>query len=486
MNVKLKAAEAVSRELSIFDGDRERLFRALLSLPWPVWLDSAARFPHGRFSIMAADPAATLSWRGSAGTLRLRDGREERVEGNPFTYLRSLLPGSVSGERIAGRPEGIPFAGGAIGFFGYDLGRHLEELPGLARDDVGAPDLFLGIYDLGLTLDHDRNRAHLWAVDLRGDGEAEARVDFLARCLEAGLGPAGEAAPAGDAPAAGGAAGPPEWSLDGDGFRSAVAGAREYIRAGEIFQVNLSRRLRLPWRGDPLSLYFRLRHHLPEAFCGYQPFPGGALLSASPELFLRLEGGRVTTRPIKGTRPRGADTKADALLRKELLESSKDRAELMMIVDLERNDLGKVCRPFSVAVPELFIAEAHPAVHHLVSTVTGELRPGLGAIDLLEAAFPGGSITGAPKVRAMEIIEELEPVRRGPYTGAFGFIGYDGDMELSIIIRTLVLAGGVVDLHVGCGIVADSDTEEEYRESRAKARGMIEALGLSSDRAGGD
>ena len=274
-----------------------------------------------------------------------------------------------------------------------------------------------------------------------------------------------------------------------------VQRAKEYIAAGDIFQVNLARRQTFPVCEPPISTYLRLRHANPGAYAAFLSWKestgAAALLSASPELFLRLDDGRVTTRPIKGTRPRSRDPVVDAAYKAELAASEKDRAELAMIVDLERNDLGRVCefgtvrvitQDASPAAP--YELETHPTVHHLVATVTGRLTPDRDAIDLLRACFPGGSITGAPKVRAMEIIDELEPTERSVYTGAIGYIGLDGSMMLNIAIRTLIVADGQVHLYAGGGIVADSVPEDEYDETTAKALGLCRALGQEEGETG--
>ena len=261
------------------------------------------------------------------------------------------------------------------------------------------------------------------------------------------------------------------------GYLDAVAKVREYIVAGDIFQANLSQRFQAPLREPPFELYRRLRRRNPAPFAAYLGFGEVTVLSASPERFLRLDHDRqVETRPIKGTRPRGLGPMHDAALGRALAESEKDRAENVMIVDLLRNDLSRVCLPGTVRVPELFALEQHPTVHHLVSTVVGELEPGADAVDLVRATFPGGSITGAPKVRAMEIIAELEPTRRGVYCGSIGYIGATGAMDTSIVIRTFVAAGGGLYFQAGGGVVADSDPELEYRETLDKAQGLIETL----------
>jgi para-aminobenzoate synthetase component 1 len=259
-------------------------------------------------------------------------------------------------------------------------------------------------------------------------------------------------------------------------YLEVVARTREYIRAGDIFQANLSQRLEAPWEAPPFALYERLRRRNPAPFAAYLDAGGAAVVGASPERFLRVCRGQVETRPIKGTLRRGVNPMHDLALEEALRASEKDHAENVMIVDLLRNDLSRVCEDHSVKVPELCVVERYPTVHHLVSTVVGELRPGVGPLELLRAAFPGGSITGAPKVRAMEIIAELEPTRRSVYTGAIGYLGFDGAMDTSIAIRTFLVKEGTAYFQVGGGIVVDSEPEREYQETLAKAAGLVAAL----------
>ena len=261
-------------------------------------------------------------------------------------------------------------------------------------------------------------------------------------------------------------------------YEAGVSRIREYIAAGDVYQVNLSQRFSAPFRGSPLALYRRLRARNPAPFGAYLEFAETAIASISPERFLQLDAGTrlAAARPIKGTRPRGSTPAQDAALARELVESEKDRAENVMIVDLLRNDLGKVCRPGSVTVPALFALESHPTVHHLVSTVTGVLAGDRDAFDLLRAAFPGGSVTGAPKIRAMQIIAELERAPRGVYCGAIGYVSCTGAMDFNIPIRTIVLRDGMATFHAGAGIVWDSEPAAEYQETLAKVRTMREAL----------
>ncbi len=447
--------QALAHELAY--GDPLDALARLARLPGVVFFDSALPDEErGRYSFIAADPFLVL--------------RTESGGGDPFPDLARLLARSP----LAARPGLPPFQGGVAGYFGYDLARHLERLPAHRIDDLRFPDLLLGCYDLVLAFDHARRSTFAFSSGLPEESEsargqrAKARLDeFLARL--------GAPAPR---PIEGASSPPPVADLARADFLAMVRRAIDYIHAGDIYQANLSHRFRapLPAGFDRLALYRRLRRRNPAPFAAYLDFGDVALASASPERFLKLRRGHVETRPIKGTRPRGATPEADRALGRSLLESEKDRAENLMIVDLLRNDLSRVCRVGSVRVPSLFALESFATVHHLVSTVTGELRPRRSAVDLLRAAFPGGSVTGAPKIRAMEIIAELEPTARGPYCGSIGYIGFDGAMDSSIVIRTYAIKDRMLTFQVGGGIVADSDPAAEYDETLDKARALIEAL----------
>jgi para-aminobenzoate synthetase component 1 len=385
------------------------------------------------------------------------------------------------------------------GYIGYDWGAVLERLPAPRYDDLAIHDVVLGLYDWVVAWDHRIGTAWIISTGLpergpAGDRRARERMDLVRERLGArrrsgaaepalsaakgppGPGPAAPAYPVTDI------AGAREIGLRSTfthrGYLDAVERVREYIVAGDIFQANISQRFQCRLSEVPFELYRRLRRRNPAPFAAYLDFGDLAVLSASPERFLRLDQERrlVETRPIKGTRPRGLGPMHDAALGRALAESEKDRAENVMIVDLLRNDLSRVCRPGTVRVPELFALEHHPTVHHLVSTVVGELEPGADAFELIRAAFPGGSITGAPKVRAMEIIAELEPTQRGVYCGSIGYLSATGAMDTSIVIRTYLVLRGQVYFQAGGGIVADSDPELEYRETLDKARGLIETL----------
>lgn len=445
-------------------------FAAFLHEPYAVLLDRAMAEVSGwgdHCSFITADPFIVLRSWGRRVAVNGPQGHTEEA-GDPFAVLRRLL----RHYSIPAAPGLPPFLGGAIGYLGYDLGHHLERLPQTAEDDLGLPEMYLAFYDWALAFDHSSSRAWLIATGLP-EGSAQAATQRLAWAEEklAKL-PALPSSEAANNTRRGLCS-----NFTEEGYLAALRRAKDYITAGDIYQVNLSQRLHGPLTADPWQLYQRLRRVNPAPFASYLKFPEVTVASASPEEFLRLEARRVTTRPIKGTRPRGRRPVEDQALAQGLLSSEKDRAENVMIVDLVRNDLGRVCSIGSVRVPALFELERHPTVFHLVSTITGELTEGKDVVDLLRASFPGGSVTGAPKIRAMEIIDELEPHRRGIYCGGIGFLSFSGDLHLSMVIRTLVLANNSFYLHVGGAIVADSDPADEYRETLHKGRGLLRALG---------
>ncbi len=456
---------------------RHEVFLRLAALPHCVFLDSALEHPTlGRYSFVAADPFDYLEC-GPRATASLEE-------------LETRL-GAFAGRRMAALP---PFQGGAAGLFGYDLGRQLESLPPPARDDFAVPSLAIGLYDVVVAFDHRQERA--WIVSqgfpqtepVGRRRRAQTRLDQFRELLDRPPGRpfrarAGEPGPDEKIPPGDLAPLRPVGRREGLAsnfsraeYLAAIGRAIEYIRAGDIFQVNLAQRLLYPAGEDSVSLYLRLRRCNPAPFAGYFDLGRFQVASASPERFLRLLDGQVEARPIKGTRPRTAGPEADLFCGDELRASEKDRAENVMIVDLLRNDLSRVCRPESVRVTELCQVERYAYVQHLVSAVRGRLGEGAGPIDLVRAAFPGGSITGAPKVRAMEIIAELEPTARGAYCGSLGYVGFDGAMDLSILIRTITAGRGWWQAPVGGGIVAQSVPQREYEETWDKAEGMLRAL----------
>ena len=440
----------------------------LRDLPGLAMMESARPGRNARWTYLTADPIAVL---------------EAPADGaDPFATARRVL-GRLARDPVT-EPDAPPFTGGLVGYLSYDLGRRFERLPEMAVADQELPLLRLALHDWVVAW--DRRSGHAWLAGRALDERVAAldeRLAQVARRL------AGE--PLDDAfdPRI------PTWptrasfdfrsGLDRAAYEAGVEAIRGQIAHGDIYQANLTRRLETPFRGDPWPLYRRLRTGDPALFAafldlGRSPVTGAprAIISASPEPFLSLtRDGLVSTDPIKGTRPRGRDRAEDRALACELLASGKDRAENVMIVDVLRNDLGRVCVTGTVRVPRLCRLERTAAVQHLVSTVTGRLAPGMDAFALLAASFPGGSITGAPKIRAMQLLEGHEPVRRGPYTGAAGWIGADGAMQTSILIRTFVADGARLTLHVGGGITWQSDPAAEWDETVAKARGPLSAIG---------
>ncbi|HUT53645.1 MAG TPA: aminodeoxychorismate synthase component I [bacterium] len=450
------------------DASPASLFAPLAARPGSIFLDSALtdRYGLGRWSFIMYDPLFTLSDRDDTIVFRIGNRlRWERI--NFFEALRqSLALFSVKGE-----PSWIPFRGGAAGYFAYELGRQTERLPAAAVDDLNLPEACLGFYDIVLAFDHLMEQWFLCHIDFglkRPDLEARFReVKILVAKAKMGPGERAELH-----------AGPLQSNFEPEQYLEAIARARRYIEAGDIYQANVSQRFSaVIEQGEPWQVYERLREKNAAPFAAFLQFGAFQVLSSSPERFLLARGDRVETRPIKGTRPRGESPREDAWYKAQLLASIKDRAELNMIVDLERNDLGRVCRYGTVAVTRHAQCESYARVHHLVSTVEGMLRPDCDVADLMLAAFPGGSITGAPKIRAMEIIDELEPNVRSVYTGSIGYIGFDGDLDLNIAIRTMIISGRRVCFGSGGGIVYDSDPQMEYDETYDKARALIEALG---------
>jgi len=446
-------------ELPYFS-DTEICFGVLKDLPWRVFLDSGRpRSDQGRYDILAAEPYVTLVTRDSETEIRASN-RVEISKENPFQLLKRYLDGRAP-------PHGeLPFYGGAIGYFAYDLGRRIEQLPVIAKNDISMPDMAVGLYDWAVIIDHHQQRS--WLVSA---GRSETTVERWDSLIEVFSRP----------PAAG--SDKPfrvleqvKSNLDREAYGQAFRKIKRYIREGDCYQVNLAQRFSTRIAGDPADAYIQLRALNPAPFSAFIETPDGAILSSSPERFLRLEKGIVETKPIKGTRPRSANQSSDRALADELRNSKKDRAENLMIVDLLRNDLGKSCELGSIAVPRLFAIESFATVHHLVSTVTGKLAGAEHALDLLEGCFPGGSITGAPKLRAMEIIEELEPHRRSIYCGSIAYIGFNGNMDSNIAIRTLLCNQGRIHCWAGGGIVMDSDEEDEYQESLDKAKAMLQLL----------
>ncbi len=428
--------------------------------PWFVFLDSCVgRAIGGRYDVISADPRVTLTTRGN-NTQIVTSESEVNSTADPFMLIKKAL----SEHRCESHE--LPFIGGAIGYFGYDLGRRIEILPDFTIQDIDIPDMAVGIYDWAAVFDHQSKRAWLVAED-----DCVQDLGYWEKILTA-------ASPL--TPAAYGTSFQtisevkPEISFSE--YSAAFRQIKKYIVEGDCYQVNFAQRFSADVSGNAWDAYQRLRNLNPAPYSSYISIPGGAILSSSPERFLRVADRAVESKPIKGTRRRARDPVEDRRLAEELAESEKDRAENIMIVDLLRNDLGKSCAVGSVEVPQLFAVESYTTVHHLVSTIRGRLADELEATDLLRGCFPGGSITGAPKLRAMEIIEELEPFRRTVYCGSIGYLSCDGKMDTNIAIRTLVHCAGKMYCWAGGGIVADSELDEEYRESLDKAAAMLDVF----------
>ena len=414
-----------------------------------VYLDSGRPLcPWGRFDIIAAAPIEQVHFSVSPAT-----------DTNPFDQLRELKSSYACAPKAD--PD-LPFQGGLLGHFSYDLGRALEELPQSAQKDTDFPDMVVGVYLWAVVVDHDLKRCTLVSTE----SVDNLLLDQIERALQT----------------------PSEsdsrFALTGR-FGSNVSEAQyhralkkidDYIHAGDCYQVNFAQRFSSTYEGDPWAAYQQLREAAPVPYSAYIENEHGAVLSLSPEQFLEVKDQKVTTKPIKGTRPRSEDKAEDAALKEELKHSTKDRAENLMIVDLLRNDLSKVCDFGSVKVPRLFAVESYRNVHHLVTTVTGQMDGRYSDIDLLEHCFPGGSITGAPKIRAMEIIDELEPHRRSIYCGSIGYISFCGQMDTSITIRTLLCENNKIHCWAGGGIVADSVSDMEYEETYNKVNNLLQSL----------
>ncbi|WP_421350780.1 aminodeoxychorismate synthase component I [Aeromonas veronii] len=410
------------------------------------------------FDIITADPLATLETRGEVTTLRIGANISKHHE-DPLALLAHTQ------QQLLGEPDlcatHLPFIGGALGLFGYDLGRRFERLPVQAAADIAVPDMAVGIYDWALL----RNVATGdWQLVHWGDEAGLAnRLAWLEQQQAAPL---------------------PAFALQGEWqsnmsraeYGEKFARIQEYLAAGDCYQINLTQRFSAPYQGDEWQAYCLLAAANKAPFSAFIRLPDSALLSLSPERFLLLDGRHIETKPIKGTRPRHPDPAADRQVAQELAQADKDRSENLMIVDLLRNDIGRVSRPGSVSVPHLFAVESFPAVHHLVSTIHGELDARWQGVDLLRACFPGGSITGAPKIRAMEIIEELEPQRRNAYCGSIGYLSQHGRIDTSICIRTLIAEAGRLHCWAGGGIIADSDADSEYQETYDKVARILPPL----------
>lgn len=434
-------------------------FAPLSSLPWAMLLHSgSAEHVHNRFDILVADPRITLTTRGQQTEIR-RQGQEQAESStvDPFVLLQNEL------DNCGIRPQAnkdLPFLGGALGLLGYDLGRTLESIPVQAERDINLPDMAMGIYSWALIADHQLQRLTLVSHD-----DIEARLTWLEQHQQASA--------------------PADFQLNSvwranmtrDEYGEKFQQVQEYLHSGDCYQINLTQRFEASYQGDEWLAFLRLNKVNRAPFSAFLRLPENAVLSLSPERFIWLEEDRIQTRPIKGTLPRSADPETDRLQVIRLANSEKDRSENLMIVDLLRNDIGRVAIPGSVSVPELFVVEPFPAVHHLVSTITATLPANCHPASLLRACFPGGSITGAPKIRAMQIIEQLEPQRRNGYCGSIAYISFCGTMDSNITIRTLLTEKGKIYCWAGGGVVADSQEQAEYQETFDKVARILPYLG---------
>ncbi|EMA6344950.1 anthranilate synthase component I [Bacillus cytotoxicus] len=423
----------------------------------------------GRYSIVGLDPVVVI--RGKNETLHISENGKETIEyGNPLNLMQKYMEQWKTDHN----PDYPPFQGGAIGYFSYDCIRYIEKLPSIAKDDVDIPDIFFLLFDDVFVYDH--HEKVLWIithyVEERENAEQRLR-DWEERWMKE--------APQVKIPFESPTSEKEVVAFTEEGFIHAVERIQEYIGAGDVFQVNLSTRQEKTLQTHPFEIYTSLREINPSPYMGYLELGDFQIVSGSPELLIKKQGNQVSTRPIAGTRSRGDNEQEDERLAKELIENEKERAEHVMLVDLERNDLGRVSEYGTVEVDEFMVIEKYSHVMHIVSNVRGIVSEDKDAFDLVRAVFPGGTITGAPKIRTMEIIEELEPVRRGIYTGSIGWIGYSGDMELNIVIRTLLAKDGQAYVQAGAGIVIDSSPKNEYKESLKKAIALWRAKERSEE-----
>ncbi|MGE5404633.1 MAG: aminodeoxychorismate synthase component I [Candidatus Saccharibacteria bacterium] len=434
--------------------------------PWQVYLnlpstdtsfilDSSQQDAYlARYSFIGCLPKRMIRVKDTLVEVREASGAWRAIEEEPLRVIETWLREPLE---VGDCP--FPFAGGMVGYIGYDFPAGTTSRANKANNDLGTYDLYMGLYNWFLVFDHQENE--LWLVSIDG---SDPSADELQKLISEGTLPGVFKC------------GVIQSNFSSEDYLIAVQAAKEYIRFGDIYQMNLSQRLSFDIEGDPRRLYEVMRGISPSHFGAYLNFPEYSVASTSPELFLRVRDRTIETRPIKGTRPRGKDPANDTSLYEELRNSEKDRAELLMIVDLMRNDLGRICKTCSIKVDELFSVRTYPTVHHLDSVIRGQLRHGITAEDIINATFPGGSITGAPKRKAMEIIDNLEPTIRGIYTGSLGYFSYNGNIDLNIIIRTLVVKDGRGYYQTGGGITSDSDPQAELEETWHKARVLVQAI----------
>jgi len=438
------------------------IFQIFQNEKLPIFLDSSDKYEKlGKYSIIAFNPFMIIKSKNGKVNIKSED-REINLDGNPFDVIKDyLLKFNKTYE------SNLPFIGGAIGHFSYDLLYHLENIDRTAIDDVNVEDLNFGFYNGSIVYDHSNNKIFITDSDINIGGDK--RVNNIIERLTTGIIELLNIKKHNEKAII-------KSNMTKEEYLKSIEKIKNYIVEGDIYQVNMTQRFETDLRDKPIELYDKLRNINPAPFAAYMDYGDYQILSSSPERFIELRGEKLQTRPIKGTRPRGNNDAEDKKLENELRESLKDKAELLMIVDLERNDFSKIAKTSTVKVPELFIVEKYPTVFHLVSIVTCEKDQKYDTIDCITNTFPGGSITGAPKIRAMEVIDELEPTQRNIYTGSIGYIDFNGDMDLNIVIRTMVIKNEKVYFQVGGGIVYDSNALDEYQESLDKAKALIEAL----------
>ncbi len=463
--------EPIIREIQL-PASLEACYRRIsVATQYSSYLNSGTELDSARFSFICCDPYLVFRSNGTHQTIEYESGTIYR-QGDPFQVLDEILEGFD----VVTEWSEAPFHAGGVGAFGYDLAHNIEKLPKTASDDLKLPDLVFIVYKTILIYDRRRKKSWIAALDY-GAGAAERR-GAAEKCIsrfEKWI-----AAPViADSPKSSGTS-PLESNFSREQYVDSVKKCLEYIQAGDIYQVNLSQRFSAGLDVAPVDLYLKLARINPAPFSVYMDCDSFQLISSSPERFIKKTGRKIETKPIKGTRPRGKTAVEDMALSAELMESEKDNAELAMIVDLERNDFGRVCEFGTVRVARERVLETYATVFHLVSTVEGVLKKDCTIGELLRATFPGGSITGCPKIRSMEIIDELEPVTRGFYTGSIGYINFDGNMDLNIAIRTITVVGDKLYYNVGGGIVADSDPRAEYEETLDKGRAPAEAVKTAS------
>ncbi|AOY76311.1 aminodeoxychorismate synthase component I [Clostridium formicaceticum] len=417
----------------------------------------------GKYSFIGSNPLLVFKSKDREITI-LENKMQETFEGNPFEKLREVY----TKYKRSYKSE-FPFVGGFVGYLSYDLCHHIEKLPRTAIDDVKIPDCYLGLYDGVIIIDHHTNRTYIAALGIKDNKEnivnklSKRIYEEETKGVKINISKTNQSVEL-------------KSNFTKEAYIEAVNKVREYIKAGDIYQANLTQRFECVIKESPYELYAKLRSINPAPFASFIDFGEGYIVSSSPERFIQIKGNRIETRPIKGTKPRGNTPEEDLANKEDLLNSEKDKAELLMIVDLERNDLGRVAKTGTVKVTELFHLEEYATVYHLVSTIQAEMREDCDVIDCITATFPGGSITGAPKIRSMEIIDELEPTQRNIYTGSIGYIGLNGDVDLNIVIRTIVCKDNKAYFQAGGGLVWDSEPYSEYEETLHKSRAMMEAL----------